>query len=179
MARNIPNALTVLRILLVPVFLYFVAQGRLSTALIVFAAAGVTDALDGFIARAFDLRTELGGHLDPFADKLLLTSAFVALTFIGLVPAWLCAPVIAREALMLVAVAALRLSGRKVRPLPSVAGKATTALQVSTVLFVLFFRGRHAEAFLALAGATLALTVYSAVDYAWKEAKRQRGLEGT
>ena len=74
---NIPNALTFLRILAVPLFLSLLADGRYQPALIVFALAGLTDALDGAVARLTDTRTELGSYLDPFADKLLLVSAFI------------------------------------------------------------------------------------------------------
>lgn len=176
MFKNIPNALTVFRILLVPVFLYLVWSEKLFGAVAVFALAGFTDALDGFIARAYGLRTELGANLDPLADKLLLISAFVALTSLGLIPVWLCVPVIARDALILAGVLALRGSGRKVRIAPSVSGKLTTVLQISTVLYAMVFAGRNAAAFTALAFATLLFTLYTGYDYARREIRIQKGV---
>ncbi|MFQ5735812.1 MAG: CDP-diacylglycerol--glycerol-3-phosphate 3-phosphatidyltransferase [Thermodesulfobacteriota bacterium] len=174
MVRNIPNALTVFRILLIPLFLYLACTGSLYRAIIVFAVAGLTDALDGFIARAYDMRTEFGAHLDPLADKLLLISAFLILTYMGLIPVWLCVPVIARDVVILAGVIALRGSGRRVRILPTISGKVTTTLQIATVLFAMVFTGRHAGLFTPLAALTLAFTLYSGFEYAWREIKVQK-----
>src|SRR5260370_9977313 len=83
---NLPNFLTLCRLASIPIFLTFLTRQRYTEALYVFAAAAVTDGLDGAVARWFDSRTELGAFLDPFADKLMLVSAFVVLTIAGELP---------------------------------------------------------------------------------------------
>lgn len=172
---NIPNILTVSRILLVPLFLYLVARDDYSSATVVFVAAGITDAVDGFIARTYGMRTELGANLDPFADKLLLMSAYVMLTAKGLIPLWLCVPVILRDVVILTGVIILRGAGRKVVISPTIFGKMTTILQITTVVYALVFAGGGKEGFMALAAATALITVYTGFDYAWREFKIQLG----
>ncbi len=175
MPINIPNTLTIFRIILVPVFLYLLFEDRLGPALAVFVAAGVTDAVDGFIARTFNRRTEFGANLDPFADKLLLVSAYVALGAKGMVPLWLCAPVILRDAVLLSGVLILRGTGRKVVISPTISGKLTTFLQISTVIYTMAFAGKGGGLFTALSIATAAITVYTGFDYALREIRIQRG----
>src|ERR1700731_66338 len=97
---NLPNFLTMCRIGSIPIFLIFLTRQRYTEALYVFAAAAVTDGLDGAVARWFDSRTELGAFLDPFADKLMLVSAFVVLTIDGEFPAWLFGIVIIRDVII-------------------------------------------------------------------------------
>src|SRR6202040_2341742 len=94
---NLPNFLTLCRIASIPVFLIFLTRQRYEAALYVFAAAAVTDGLDGAVARWFDSRTELGAFLDPFADKLMLVSAFVVLTIDGELPGYLLSVVAIRD----------------------------------------------------------------------------------
>jgi cardiolipin synthase (CMP-forming) len=86
---NIPNSLTILRILLVPVYIGFMTYGAYGFALLTLLMAGLTDAIDGPIARRLNQRTRLGTFLDPLADKLLLTSGFISLSVLHLVPSWL------------------------------------------------------------------------------------------
>lgn len=174
MPINIPNALTILRIVLVPVFLHLLFEDRFGYAIAVFAAAGVTDAVDGFIARTFNRKTEFGANLDPFADKLLLVSAYVALTVKGMVPLWLCAPVILRDAVIVSGVLILRGAGRKVVISPTIYGKLTTFLQISTVIYAMAFAGGRGGLFTALSIATAAITVYTGFDYALREIRIQR-----
>ncbi|MDO8426381.1 MAG: CDP-alcohol phosphatidyltransferase family protein [Deltaproteobacteria bacterium] len=170
---NIPNILTLFRILLVPLFLFLVAEDNFFFATIVFAVAGITDAVDGFIARAYNLRTELGANLDPFADKLLLVSSYIILTAKGLIPLWLCVPVILRDAVILTGVIILRGAGRKVVISPTIFGKITTTLQIATVIYALVFAGTGRAFFVALAAVTALITVYTGFDYAWREFKIQ------
>jgi len=174
MFRHLPNILTIFRILLIPVFLHLIFSSSFYSALAVFAIAGATDGLDGYIARRWKLHTELGANLDPLADKLLLTSAFISLAYMGLVPLWLCVPVIARDALILAVVLALRSARRKVRIRPTIAGKATTVLQIATVLFAMLFTQGRPSFFLPLAVLTLLFTVYSGLDYAYREIREQK-----
>lgn len=174
MSLNIPNALTIFRILLVPAFIYLILNDRLHAATVVFVVAGVTDAVDGFIARAFNQRTEFGANIDPLADKLLLSGAFIVLTIRGFVPLWLCAPVILRDIVILTGVLMLRGSGRKVVIAPSIFGKLTTFLQITTVVYAMVFSHMTGDmAFLSLAAMTALVTVYTGFDYAWREFKIQ------
>ncbi|MCX5833093.1 MAG: CDP-alcohol phosphatidyltransferase family protein, partial [Deltaproteobacteria bacterium] len=94
---NIPNLLTLLRILLVPVFVILLIQGLFLKALLVFVVAGLTDAMDGFIARVLHQKTVLGLYLDPLADKALIITSFVTLSVMGLIPPWLAVLVISRD----------------------------------------------------------------------------------
>ena len=97
---NLPNFLTIVRILTIPAFLILLTNGRPGIALAVFVAGGLTDALDGAIARLTDSRTELGAVLDPLADKLLLLSSFCVLALLGAVPSWLTVLVIIRDVIL-------------------------------------------------------------------------------
>lgn len=174
MIFNVPNTLTIFRIFLVPVFIYLILNDRLQAATGIFIAAGVTDAVDGFIARTFNQRTEFGANIDPLADKLLLSGAFIVLTVKGFVPLWLCVPVIIRDFILLAGVVWLRGSGRKVDIAPSIFGKLTTVLQIITVVYALVFPHRTGDmAFLSLAAATAVVTVFTGIDYALREFRIQ------
>src|SRR3970040_1766704 len=98
---NIPNILTIFRILLVPVFVIFVIQNNLFMALVIFILAGITDGLDGFLARVLDQRTVIGAYLDPIADKFLLISAYLSLTIKDMLPGWLSVVVVTRDIIIL------------------------------------------------------------------------------
>lgn len=172
--KHIPNLLTVLRIILVPVFLYLILNNRPYSAVTVFIAAGLTDGIDGFLARRFNTRTRFGTVMDPFADKFLLVSAYIALAAKGFIPLWLCVPVILKDSLLLSGLLALKGTGKKVEISPSVFGKATTVLQILTVVYAMLVSGEGA-AFTALAVLTAAVTVYTGVDYARREFSIQAG----
>lgn len=172
--KHVPNILTAIRILLVPVFLYFILTGGYKTAAAVFIAAGVTDGIDGFLARRYNARTELGALLDPFADKFLLVSAYIALAAKGFIPLWLMIPVIIKDSVLFSGVAFLRGAGREVKIVPSVFGKSTTVLQIATVIYAMLISGTS-QAFFALAAITAAITVYTGIDYARKEFLIQTG----
>lgn len=171
MSLTIPNLLTLLRIGLVPVFIIAVLDGYAGRALVLFVAAGVTDALDGFIARFWNQRSLLGSYLDPIADKLLLMSAWIVLSIPSLnadpVPLWVTVLVIARDVSIVIIALVLYLAlGVKSFP-PSFLSKATTVIQVVTVAMAL---GRAvfpslvpvAETMIYLAAV---FTVLSGVDY--------------
>ena len=136
---NIPIGITVFRILLVPVLAVFLSLGMLAEALAVFVVAGISDALDGFIAKRFGQTTELGRILDPVADKLLLVTSFVMLTVKGWMPFYLCALVVARDVLIIAVFLAFRNSERKLELPPSIASKINTVLQVITVVLAMYF----------------------------------------
>jgi len=135
---NLPNFLTIVRILTIPAFLILLTDEQPGLALAVFLAGGLTDALDGAIARLTDSKTELGAMLDPLADKLLLLSSFCVLAFMGAVPSWLTVLVIIRDVILLVGYFTLfLLAGERMDVRPSVIGKATTFLQLASVTLVL------------------------------------------
>jgi len=129
---NIPNTLTIFRILLVPVFIIFLINNNLWMALMIFILAGITDGLDGL-----NQRTLIGAYLDPIADKFLLISAYLALTIKNMLPAWLSVIVISRDIIILSGIALLFLMAKKFVIRPSLLSKATTVSQILTIIAVL------------------------------------------
>lgn len=175
MTVTLPNLLTLLRMGLVPWFLIEVLQGRTHVALAVFLTAGVTDALDGFIARFFDQRTDLGAFIDPIADKLLLMTAFVVLAVpvdghLLRIPLWIAALVLTRDALIMLLSLLLFLAQDVKRFPPTALSKATTATQIGAVVLVLTSRlGLTSEVAAVVALYLVAfLTVTSGLDYIWR-----------
>jgi len=134
---NLPNLLTLSRLLLVPIFTIFLLYERKTGAFILFLAAGVTDALDGLLARLWDQKTKLGAYLDPIADKLLLVTAFIVLASLGRIPLWLTVIVIARDLIILLGFLILSLLSCSFEVRPTLFSKATTVSQVVTVSLVL------------------------------------------
>ncbi|HOK07383.1 MAG TPA: CDP-alcohol phosphatidyltransferase family protein [Syntrophales bacterium] len=137
---NIPNTLTVLRIILVPVIVIFLMQGAFMKALILIVISGVTDGLDGFLARVLDQKTLLGAYLDPIADKALLMSCFVTLSVKQIIPGWLTVIVISRDCIILVGISVLAIMSAPLEIRPSLMSKITTVLQLVTVFAVLLFK---------------------------------------
>lgn len=135
---NLPNVLTLARILAVPLFLSLLVEGEHDAALAVFIGAGVTDAVDGMIARMWNMRTELGAHMDPLADKLLVVSSFIALGIMGLVPRPLMIVVITRDVVILGGfLLTAAVVGKSMEMAPSLSGKLTTFTQILSVTLVL------------------------------------------
>ena len=134
---TIPNAITIVRFLLVPAVIYALLAGRTDLALVGFVVAGISDGVDGFIARQFDQRSELGAYLDPVADKLLLVSVFVVLGYMGELPLWLVIAAVSRDALIIGAVMLSSLMGRPVEMKPLFVSKANTAVQIVLAAVVL------------------------------------------
>jgi cardiolipin synthase (CMP-forming) len=140
---TVPNLISVLRMGLVPLFIIAVLEGQSLRALILFLVAGLTDALDGFIARFFaNQQSLLGSYLDPIADKILLTAAYIALTIPSLnhgvqIPVWITVLVIGRDVLLVVVGLILYLAGGIRKFPPTMLSKINTAIQVAAVLVVL------------------------------------------
>lgn len=169
-ARDIPNAITVVRLLLVPPIVLCLLGGRYDLALILFVVAGVSDALDGFLAKRFGWTSRLGGLLDPIADKLLLVSCYLALTWQGLLPLWLTALVIARDLVILAGATLYHTLIERLEAAPSVISKLNTLSQLLLVMAVLFNYGAQplpAGWLDVLLYAVLATTVLSGADYVW------------
>lgn len=166
---NIPNLLTLLRILLVPVFVILLIQGQFLKAILVFVLAGLTDALDGFLARVLHQKTDLGLYLDPLADKALIVTSFVTLSVMGLIPPWLSVLVISRDFIILLGISVMTLMSIPFEIKPAAVSKVTTALQLLTVFVVLvltYLQGpeRDGRVFF-LFWLTGALTVISGLNY--------------
>jgi len=170
---SIPNLFTFLRIILIPVFGWLWLTGRHATALWVFAIAGVTDLVDGFLARYLDQRTRLGALLDPAADKLMLLVAFLVAASVGAVPWWLAALVIGRDVVLSTgaAIFGFLLRGRHdpAEWRPSRIGKYSTFFQLAAIGLALITRAAHSTALVpwvaALVLAATALTALSGVQY--------------
>jgi cardiolipin synthase len=169
---TLANQLTILRIILIPGFVLLVVYGYLGWALIVFLTAGVTDALDGLIARRAGQRTSLGAWLDPMADKLLLVTTFIVLTLPGIpltnhLPLWLTVFVISRDVVIVGVVAIVTLAAGPRTFRPSLLGKAATATFILTTVVVMYFNYLREEsvAIDVMVWLSLVLTVLSAGDY--------------
>lgn len=134
---TIPNLITVLRIILVPIFVIYMINNNTLASLIVFIIASMSDALDGFIARVFHQKSDLGAHLDPLADKILLMTAYITLAILKMIPSWLAVLTISRDVIILLGVLILYLNRYPVKIHPSLLSKATTVIQVATILTVL------------------------------------------
>ena len=137
---NIPNLITVARMLMTPLAVSMIISQRFLAAFMIFLLAGVSDAIDGFIARNFDLRTELGAYLDPLADKALLISIYVSLAIYAELPAWLAIAVVSRDVMILVAVMVSWLMDKPVEIRPVWESKINTAAQISLAGFALGVR---------------------------------------
>lgn len=172
MKFTIPNLISVLRMGLVPLFIIAVLEGQSLRALILFLVAGLTDALDGFIARFANQQSLLGAYLDPIADKILLTAAYVSLTIPSLnhgvqIPVWITVLVIGRDVLLVVVALILYLAGG-IRKFPvTILSKINTTVQVAAVLVVLLSALLpHLEAIATtLLYLVAVLTVSSGLDY--------------
>lgn len=164
---TIPNLLTVIRILLTPLFVIFLIREHFALALLVFIAAGVSDGLDGLIARYFNQRTTLGAILDPIADKMLLAAAYVSLGVLAVIPGWLTVMVITRDVVILLGVAIFSFMNIDFEVNPTIISKITTVLQVVTVCLALlkFDRSGIAELQLLFYWVTAAFTILSGLHY--------------
>jgi cardiolipin synthase len=180
---TIPNGITLLRLALTPFFVLATLSSNYRLALVIFLVAGLSDGLDGALARLLGMRSLLGTYLDPIADKTLLVSAFVVLSIPtpGLVtlPLWLTVMALSRD-ILIVLVALLLYLGAGIREfLPSLWGKATTVFQVVTIGAVLLVNASGGGPLVALPylfAVTLALTVISGFDYVRRVAKQVEAL---
>ncbi|MBI3636045.1 MAG: CDP-alcohol phosphatidyltransferase family protein, partial [Candidatus Rokubacteria bacterium] len=137
---GLANWLTMLRILLVPVFVSLLVYRKPGWALSVFVVAALTDLADGYVARSRGMQSRLGAFLDPMADKLLLTASFVTLTWLKALPFWITAVVISRDMILVLGAFLIHMVGARIYPRPTWAGKMATFFQVATVLLGLLAR---------------------------------------
>jgi cardiolipin synthase len=167
---NLPNFITLCRLASIPVFLSLLSRQQYRWALYVFAAAAVSDGLDGTVARWFNSKTEIGAVLDPLADKLMLLSAFVVMTLSGDFPGWLLSVVVIREAILLGGYPLIAFYAGEPMPVrPSYIGKANTVLQLACVIAALLRLGHtYPQYFYPLLYVTVAFTAASGVQYFYR-----------
>jgi len=167
---NIPNSLTILRILLIPCYVGLLVYGKFDQALIVLLVAGLTDALDGAIARMKNQYTRLGAVLDPLADKMLLISGFVTLSMIHLVPSWVTILVVSRDVILMLGTAVAHFTDSRVDITPTFLGKVTTFLQLSYVVMVIFLTSRRIDlaVMLPLLFGMISFTLLSGLHYLYR-----------
>lgn len=168
MWANLPNFLTIGRILLVPFTVWSLLQGDYVTAFLSFTIAGLTDGLDGYLARRYKLQTELGAYLDPLADKSLMVAVYVTLAILKLLPVWLAIIVVTRDVLIVGAVLLSRYLERPVEIKPVFVSKANTAAQIGLaagVLCSLALDIQHDPTLIAASIFVSILTVWSFTVY--------------
>lgn len=141
MSLNLANSVTLGRVILVPVIFWLLVSGQMQWATIVFVVAGVSDAVDGYLAKTFNQQTTLGAYLDPLADKLLIVSVYIALGTAGHLPLWLVIAVVSRDILIVLGVVLLRVAGQPLTIRPLVVSKANTFGQLVLAALVLADEG--------------------------------------
>lgn len=173
---TIPNGITLVRLALTPFFVLAVLGGNARLALVLFSIASVSDLFDGLLARILGMRSQFGAYLDPIADKVLLVTAYVVLTWPGLngvrIPLWLTVMALSRDILIVVMSLVMYLAAGVREFLPTLWGKATTVAHVVTLFLVLI---ANVEAvpepvLLAVFYTALALTLISGAHYLWRSA---------
>lgn len=173
----LPNAISALRIALVPPILILISNGEFAWALGLFAFAGFSDGLDGYLAKRFSWHTRLGALLDPIADKLLVAGLFIMLAYMQHIPVWLAAIVILRDVVIVAGATAYNFLVRPIEGEPTRVSKLNTALQLLFLLFVLSRAGfgwPDEITITVLGAAILATVVISGVDYVWSWSRRAR-----
>ena len=177
--RQIPNLISSIRILLVAPIAVALAHHQLVTTLVLFGAAAVSDAADGYLARRFDWRTELGAVLDPAADKLLLATVFVTLAYLKLVPPWLMAAAVARDVIIVAGALLFRYCIGPLEVRPSIVSKLNTLCQAAYILAVV---GREESSWpptwvvMLLGSLVFATVAVSGIDYVLIYGRRALGV---
>jgi cardiolipin synthase len=165
---SIPNLITLGRILLVPVLVWAITSGEMRIAFLLFLAAGISDAVDGFLAKRFGMATELGAYLDPLADKAMIVSIYVALGIAEAIPHWLVILVVSRDIMIVGAVMLSWLVNKPVALKPLMISKLNTVAQIVLALVVLGTLGFRFDADVAIVTLTAlvaALTLLSIAIY--------------
>ena len=177
---SIPNLITLGRIILVPVVFWLLLQGKTQLAFAFFVVAGISDAIDGFLAKRFNWATELGAYLDPLADKLLIVCIFVALGFRGDLPSWLVIAVVSRDILIVAAIMLSWLMGNPVTISPFIVSKVNTLAQIVLAATVLADDAFHFQLMgvrEALVWITAVLTIASLAAYLQVWLRHMSGYE--
>lgn len=181
--RALPNQLTLLRLSIVPFLVLTILDSDYHSAFILMVLAGISDGLDGALARIFHQRTELGAYLDPIADKLLLSTLFVVLTHVGLVPMRITVMVFSRDVGIIIIAALLYATTGRRDFRPSLLGKANTLAQIFAVSSVVLAQTYSAYWVVWIRHvsleATLWLTLLSGFHYLWRSGRRLGSHGGT
>ena len=189
--RHIPNMITLLRIILIWPFIAYLLEGHYLAAFIIFMIAGLSDGVDGILARRFGWTSYFGSFADPLADKLLMISSFFVLAYLQVLPIWLVAIIIARDVIIMAGVAAYYYFIGKVTFEPSIISKINTVVQIMlvfTLLFELTFETLPSVFILSLQALVLVLSLVSLIQYMWiwsrhaylaKQARIKKQSEGS
>jgi len=180
-ARDIPNILTIARVFLTLPVAYLLLEQRYTEALWLFFIAGVSDGLDGFLAKHFGWSSRLGSILDPLADKILLVTTYICLGWVGVIPMWLVFLVLGRDLIIVVGAAAYYLLIGSYQMAPSWVSKTNTTLQIVLGLALVFSMGAYelpTALLTVLVYGVCVTTVLSGLDYVWtwgRKAYREYG----
>lgn len=177
----LPNLITIARLCAVPVTVYLIILGRLDWAFWLFVCAGISDAVDGFLAKQFRAHSAIGGYLDPLADKALLVSVYVTLGFLGDLPIWLVILVVFRDALIVVGIAVSHALGHPLQMKPLVISKINTGLQILLAAGAMLLHGYKIDAgwaLQALIAIVAASTLVSGAAYVVRGLKGAARIEG-
>lgn len=170
MLSQIPNLLTLARIAVCPILVLLLHNGNYELALMLFLAAGLTDALDGYIAKRFDCISNFGAVLDPVADKLLIASTYIMLAILGDIPFWLLIVVMFRDLVIVVGYFIFVLMGIEIPMRPSYSSKVNTFVQISLMVAVLLEKASIIQVPLiveVLIFGVLITTIVSGIQYVW------------
>jgi cardiolipin synthase (CMP-forming) len=173
---SIPNLITLGRILLVPVVVWAIASGEMRVAFLLFLAAGLSDAIDGFLAKRFGWATELGAYLDPLADKAMLVSIYVALAVVGAIPLWLVILVVSRDIMIVSAVILSWLVDKPVTLKPLFVSKLNTVAQIALALTVIAALAFKFDAYLAITGLMVLVAALTSLSIAFYVAEWVRHM---
>ncbi|VAX05419.1 CDP-diacylglycerol--glycerol-3-phosphate 3-phosphatidyltransferase [hydrothermal vent metagenome] len=174
-ARDIPNLISILRMLITIPVVWMLLLEQYGIALVLFAVAGFSDGLDGFLAKSYGWESRMGGILDPLADKILLVSCFFALGWLELVPYWLVVVVFFRDLLIAAGCTAYHFQVSRLDAVPSLASKLNTLVQIMLVLLVVLdqvFAVLPSGLLVGLIWITFTTTIFSGVGYAWVWSRR-------
>ena len=173
--RFIPNIITIARLSAVPLLVWWLFDGQYYNALALFLLMGISDALDGYLAKSFDWKTTLGAYLDPAADKAMLLSAYITLGALNLLPHWLVFLVILRDVALLSGALSYMTTTRKLDIKPTLISKLNTFVQIVLVLAVIYDQLNNVPILLLqiLIALTVLTTVASGLDYTIEERSRR------
>ena len=173
-AKYIPNAITSTRILCVPFLVWMLFHQQFERSLVLVFLIGLSDALDGFLARMYGWKTTLGGYLDPLADKFMLLTLFVAFAVLGWVPWWLAAVIVARDVILLVGAFYYHLVTRQLKMEPLAISKANTFAQITLAVSLIYSQvgPLHVQILNVLIAIVLCTTVASGIHYVVEWSRR-------
>ena len=179
---SIPNIITLGRIMLVPIIVWAIVSSQMEVAFAVFLIAGISDAVDGFLAKRFNMTSELGALLDPLADKALLVSIYMALGIWGAIPRWIVILVVSRDIMIVAAVIVSWLFGKPIPMKPLMVSKLNTAAQVALaalILAALGFGFKSSPYDLILMGFVTVFTLISVSLYLVEWVRHMSTIEAT